>query len=349
MGTTPKVRQKKSARNPRWKLPDAAVAVKHWGAEYRRKRADVEKLGEQVDVLQAAIRQYSTELVGRRYDEVQYRARAHALHTMETAATQLIQHFDHDRRFFKGGGLPTWWVEELRPANKSFLLQVALEHIAVAIIELLRSLDWEPLAQRIDSKWAPAGHELLEHDPDIEDDPERLITLEHTMPYGEFLAWGSTRYIIIDCDRFTFPAVQNDVTHHLDCAANKLDELLAKDSLWLKTRPPICAVELFGVARKPKVSGEEVPKLSPAKYAVLEALVHAGEGGMSKSELEGVKGDALKYLKQIRESSKLWADAIIMAGRAWGRYKLKFTSPSPPRKGNTIVVSPFKVDRAAIK
>lgn len=220
MGTTPKVRQKKSERNPRWTLPDAAIAVKHWADQCKRERADVEKLGEQVDALHAAIRQYSTELVGRRYDEVQYRARQHALHTMEEAATQLIQHFDHDRRFFKAGGLPTWCVEELR-GNTSFLLQVALEHIAVAIIEFLRSLDWEPLAQRINSKWSPAGHVVMEHDPDIEDDPGRPITLEHAMPYGEFLAWGSTRYIVIDRDRFTYPAVRPDVTHHLDRAGEK--------------------------------------------------------------------------------------------------------------------------------
>lgn len=124
--------------------------------------------------------------------------------------------------------------------------------------------------------------------------------------------------------------------------------MLANDSLWLKTRPPKCVVELFGGTCRPKVSGEEVEKLSPPKYAVIEALVGAGERGMSKSELEHVKGDALKYLNQIRESNKLWADAIIMAGRAWQRYKLKFTSPSPPKRF-TVTLPPIKIGPPASK
>lgn len=345
----PRAKVKRQRKNPKWDLLDPAIAVERWGDECKKKRADVEKLGEQVDALHAAIRQYTAELVGRKYDDVQHRARHHALHTLERAATMLIQHFDGNRKFFTGGGLPTWWVEELRPGNRSSLLQVALEHIAVAIIELLRSLSWETLAQRIDTKWAPDGHTVLEHDPRIADDPERLITLDHSMPYGEFLAWGSTRYIIIDRDRFTYPTVSPDVTHHLRRAAKKLDDLLTKESLWLTKRPPMCVVELFGVDKNPKVFGEEVEKLPRAKYPVIEALVGAGERGMSKSELEKVNGEAIKYLRQIRKSNPLWEEAIEMAGIAWNRYKLKFTAPSPPRKRNTIVVPAFKTPATATK
>jgi hypothetical protein len=85
---------------------------------------------------------------------------------------------------------------------------------------------------------------------------------------------------------------------------------------------PQPVVELRGSAQKPIINGVEVEPLSQPRYAVVKALLAAGPDGLSKSELERVKGDAVKYL---RELSKLlhWQDAINMAGTPWQRYSIK--------------------------
>ena len=53
---------------------------------------------------------------------------------------------------------------------------------------------------------------------------------------------------------------------------------------------PAPMIQLKGVAQKPVVMGREVDAISAPKYQVIEALLASGPDGMTKSELEDIKG-----------------------------------------------------------
>ena len=84
---------------------------------------------------------------------------------------------------------------------------------------------------------------------------------------------------------------------------------------------PRPTVQLRGIAQKPIVLGVEVEPLSEAVYAVVKALLDAGPDGLGKAGLEKVKGDAIKYLREL-SNTPIWEDAIRMAGKAGRRYAL---------------------------
>jgi hypothetical protein len=89
-------------------------------------------------------------------------------------------------------------------------------------------------------------------------------------------------------------------------------------------KEPKPMVELRGVTEKPVVCGHEVERLNEARYAVVEVLLASGRDGMKKRELEekSKRSDAVKYLRELRDSSALWKRAIRMAGKAWQRYAI---------------------------
>ena len=66
---------------------------------------------------------------------------------------------------------------------------------------------------------------------------------------------------------------------------------------------PAPMVQLKGVAQRPIVMGREVDPISAPKYQVIEALLAAGPNGMSKSELEAIKGDAIRYLRAFAHAN----------------------------------------------
>jgi hypothetical protein len=81
-------------------------------------------------------------------------------------------------------------------------------------------------------------------------------------------------------------------------------------------------VELRGLTEKPLVCGKEVDRLTKPRYAVVEVLLKAGQDGLGKADLQNVKGDAIKYLRELRAASPLWKRAIRMAGGAWRGYAI---------------------------
>jgi hypothetical protein len=86
------------------------------------------------------------------------------------------------------------------------------------------------------------------------------------------------------------------------------------------TRP---VVQLRGLTKKPIVNGVEVETLTEPYYRVIEGLIKAGVNGLDKTELEKIKGDARTYLRTLKNKSPAWDDAIVTAGKAWGRYSIR--------------------------
>ncbi len=72
------------------------------------------------------------------------------------------------------------------------------------------------------------------------------------------------------------------------------------------------------------VDGKPMPVLTDGQYAVIEALVNAGEEGASKDHLEkGVRQSARRMLEDLRKRHAEWAAVIQMAGQTNGRYRIR--------------------------
>ena len=90
---------------------------------------------------------------------------------------------------------------------------------------------------------------------------------------------------------------------------------------------PQPVVQLRGMAQKPIVCGKEVDPLTTPRYKVIAALLDAGPDGMSKSEIEKVSADAVRYLRELSDLPQ-WKKAIIMPGGPWIRYGIVYkTTP----------------------
>jgi hypothetical protein len=84
-------------------------------------------------------------------------------------------------------------------------------------------------------------------------------------------------------------------------------------------------VVLQGRGEPPIVQGKAKSRLTYAQYDVVEALLKAGDSGLSKDEL-AVKGrhpDANRILKRLADSDPDWGTVIQMAGKPGGRYRIK--------------------------
>lgn len=80
---------------------------------------------------------------------------------------------------------------------------------------------------------------------------------------------------------------------------------------------PRASVWLGKPGDRPKIRGKHVPRLTPARYNVIKALLDRWPDGLSKDELvtESGHGDAVNIVKTIYKLSPEWTSAIKLPGR----------------------------------
>jgi hypothetical protein len=86
------------------------------------------------------------------------------------------------------------------------------------------------------------------------------------------------------------------------------------------------SVSLCRINKQATVLNKPKPKLSDRECDVVQALLNAGERGLSKDDLDKKSGhsDARKVLKALRESDSDWATVIQMPGKpGQGGYRIK--------------------------
>lgn len=71
------------------------------------------------------------------------------------------------------------------------------------------------------------------------------------------------------------------------------------------------------------VDGKQMPPLTDGRYAVIDALIKAGEDGLTKDALEAVRGSARRMLEDLSELHPEWAVVIQMAGTTNRRYRIR--------------------------
>jgi hypothetical protein len=84
-------------------------------------------------------------------------------------------------------------------------------------------------------------------------------------------------------------------------------------------------VVLCGLGEGPFVCGVEKHLLTLAQYDVVNALLEAGERGLSKDELgrRSKHGDARNILKRLAKSDPDWQAVICFPGKTGGGYRIK--------------------------
>lgn len=82
------------------------------------------------------------------------------------------------------------------------------------------------------------------------------------------------------------------------------------------------AVVLSGPGEPCTVVGTTKQPLTDAQYAVIQALLDAGDSGLSKDALEGVRSSARRILKELQADPD-WAAVIVLPGKTNGRYRLR--------------------------
>jgi hypothetical protein len=70
------------------------------------------------------------------------------------------------------------------------------------------------------------------------------------------------------------------------------------------------------------VRGNSKKPLTDGQYAVVMALLLAGDEGLNKDGLEAVRASARRILKQLREDAD-WAEVVVMPGQTNGRYRIR--------------------------
>lgn len=155
-----------------------------------------------------------------------------------------------------------------------------------------------------------------------------LDNVQHT------LAWFYHRGLI--CSLPTVPAFRRTRLNAGRCAEilrRGLHELLQGH----ESQPPAapgqhesknakCCVVLRGKAAGPLILGHEVSPVTSARYDVLQALVNAGEDGLTLTELvrQSGHGSARNVLKNLADSSSKWQQVILLPGAPGRRYRLLF-------------------------
>jgi hypothetical protein len=100
-------------------------------------------------------------------------------------------------------------------------------------------------------------------------------------------------------------------------AVNRLHELVTE-----RLAQSVRVVVQDGFGQPVRVRGVEKPALTFAQHKVIEALLEAGETGLSKDELEAVHSDARGILRRLRDRDLDWRAVIHFAGRTGGRYRV---------------------------
>ncbi len=152
-----------------------------------------------------------------------------------------------------------------------------------------------------------------------------LDNVQHT------LAWFYHRGLIRSLP--TVPAFRRTRLNAGRCAEilrQALHELLQENRPGPSTgdgqSQPKCCVVLRGKGERPLVLGREVSPVTSAQYDVLQALVNAGEDGLSLTELgrDSGHGSARNVLKNLADSFSAWQQVILLPGAPGRRYRLLF-------------------------
>ena len=81
-------------------------------------------------------------------------------------------------------------------------------------------------------------------------------------------------------------------------------------------------VQLGPPGRPCVVLGKQVKPLTDAQYAVVSALLNAGDEGLNKDGLEAVRASARRILKRLRQDAD-WAEGVLLPGQTNGRYRIR--------------------------
>jgi len=83
-------------------------------------------------------------------------------------------------------------------------------------------------------------------------------------------------------------------------------------------------VALFGEDKATMVDGKERPPLSKARYAVVRALIAAGDTGLTKDQLDDKSGhtEARKIMGGLAKSDPAWGAVLKLAGTTGGHYRI---------------------------
>jgi len=94
--------------------------------------------------------------------------------------------------------------------------------------------------------------------------------------------------------------------------------------------PPLVVLGKRG--DEPTVNGKRKKRLTTARYDVVNALLVAGDDGLSKDSLatESGHGDGHRILGRLAKSDSDWELVIQMAGEPGGRYRIRQNLPTSP-------------------
>jgi hypothetical protein len=112
--------------------------------------------------------------------------------------------------------------------------------------------------------------------------------------------------------------VRELTVNSFEASATVIKSLLAE---WGETDAQSVAtsnrVQLFGSGEQPIIDGKKKEILTKARYNVVQALLEAGESGLSKDDLDKKSGhsDAHKLLKAVANIDADWKKVIYLPGR----------------------------------
>lgn len=99
--------------------------------------------------------------------------------------------------------------------------------------------------------------------------------------------------------------------------------LLARPfKLTKEARSTIARVAIGQCGEACLVNGVRKPPLTDGQYAVIAALVTAGEKGLTKDALEAIRASARRMLVQLQKDID-WREVILMPGKTNGRYRIR--------------------------
>ena len=82
------------------------------------------------------------------------------------------------------------------------------------------------------------------------------------------------------------------------------------------------SVILRGMHKRPIVKGRKVKPLTSGRYDLIRRLIEAGEGGMTKDEMEFTCSSARTMLKALCKRNEGWDNVIHMAKETGGGYSI---------------------------
>jgi hypothetical protein len=113
--------------------------------------------------------------------------------------------------------------------------------------------------------------------------------------------------------------------------ARRLGVTLPPDFFSVVSTPEPAPLVILGeFGDEPIVNGRRKRRLTKAQYDVVEALLAAADGGLSKDSLarQSKHGDAHRILQRLADSDPDWKSVIQMAGKPGRRYRIR-TAKSP--------------------